>query len=94
MSATEKMDEHKDDVKESQEHIEMMPSVGFGATSQLKKVSNYADVPRAKALRMFWRVALFSLMAAWTAIMDGYLVSSKSIYLMEVEPKLKCCLDI
>lgn len=42
-------------------------------------VSPFRDMKRSKALRVFWRVALYAILAAWAAIMDGFLITSELV---------------
>ena len=41
--------------------------------------SPFKDLKRSKAIVLFWRTALFCFMAAWGAIMDGFLITSESV---------------
>lgn len=34
-------------------------------------VSPFRDMKRSKAIFVFWKVAMYAVLAAWTAIMDG-----------------------
>ena len=38
--------------------------------------SPFKDMSRRKAIRVFWKVCLFSFLVAWTAITDGFLITS------------------
>jgi ABC-type transporter Mla maintaining outer membrane lipid asymmetry permease subunit MlaE len=41
-------------------------------------VSAFKDMPRRQAIWAFRKAILFAILVAWAAIMDGYLISSRS----------------
>jgi hypothetical protein len=45
-------------------------------------VSPFKDLPRRKALWVFRRAVFYSVLIAWAAIMDGYLISSTLVAIM------------
>lgn len=51
------------------EHIETVEVL------DVQPVSAFADLPRLKALKVFWKVAFFCVAVAWAAIMDGFCIT-------------------
>ena len=61
--------------KETGHHLE--DNIAPGKTTAGFPVSPFSNITRVQALRKFWKVVIFSLLVAWTAIMDGYLITSE-----------------
>lgn len=76
-----------DKAEREAEHVEdkdgnvIEPEAKAGAGLDVP-LSPFRDMPRRRAIRVFWKVCLFSFLVAWTAIMDGFLITSQ--YLLTV----------
>lgn len=62
--------------KAEHDHVELKGKV---AAEDEMPVSPFRDMPRRQAIRVFWRVCLYSILVAWVAIMDGFLITSRSL---------------
>ncbi len=47
-----------------------------GGSEDAPPVSPFKDMPRRKAIWVFRKAVIYSMLVAWAAIMDGYLISS------------------
>jgi hypothetical protein len=63
--------------KAEHDHIEVDDTNLKSGLEDAPPMSAFQNMPRSKAIRVFWKVALFSVLVAWTAIMDGFLITSE-----------------
>lgn len=61
------------------DHAEILAEDEKVATEEDIPTSAFKDMPRKQALWVFRRAVLYSLLVAWAALMDGYLISSAPI---------------
>jgi hypothetical protein len=73
--------EHEQDTKTQleHEHLEKTKSLGNEGEGDQPPPpeSPFKHMPRRKAARVFWKVVICCVMVAWTAIMDGFLITSE-----------------
>jgi hypothetical protein len=68
------------DTKTHHEHLEKTKSLGNegeGDQPPPPPESPFKHMPRRKAAKVFWKVVICCVMVAWTAIMDGFLITSE-----------------
>ena len=66
------------DIKHVDTQIESGQMDGGTKVSGDTPVSPFRDMPRMKAVRVFWFTCLCAFLIAIVAIMDGYLITSRS----------------
>lgn len=69
------------DIKTHHEHLEKTKSLGNDGEGEGDQApppeSPFKHMPRRKAAKVFWKVVICCVMVAWTAIMDGFLITSE-----------------
>jgi hypothetical protein len=76
---SERLEWAEQDTKTQHEHLEKTKSLGNEGEGDQPPPpeSPFKHMPRRKAARVFWKVVICCVMVAWTAIMDGFLITSE-----------------